>query len=154
MFALVDDDKFASLNKWKWYASKSPTGDSFYALRSTYSKLSEGGNGARGHVRMHHEILPKKKGKFIDHIDGNGLNNRAANLRYATKSQNGMNRGLTSKNTTGYKGVHFYKSRGNYTANIAVNGKLKCIGYFETAEEAHKAYKKAAKKLHGEFAKW
>lgn len=82
----------------------------------------------------------------------NALDNRRANLRLATKSQNQMNRRIQRNNTSGFKGVHLFKRTGKFRAYIMVQGKEKHLGYFATAEEAHVAYVKAAVEIHGEFA--
>lgn len=89
--------------------------------------------------------------EFIDHIDGDTLNNRRANLRIVTHSQNCMNRKVTSANTSGYKGVW---NRGNrWYAGIKIQGKRIHLGSFDTAEEAYAAYCEAAQEIHGEFAR-
>ncbi len=87
----------------------------------------------------------------IDHIDGNKSNNKIANLREATRSENLYNRGNRKDNTSGYKGVCFDKRSGKYRAYININGKQKSLGYHYTAEKASEAYKLAAKELHKEF---
>lgn len=87
--------------------------------------------------------------KNVDHIDGNGANNRWFNLREADTSQNGMNRKRSRNNKTGFKGVHYI----GYGASIVVKGKKKNLGTFKTAEMAACAYNAAAKKYFGEFAR-
>lgn len=88
---------------------------------------------------------------YIDHIDEDKSNNRWANLRAATKSQNGMNRGLQKNNSTGFKGV-YYQANG-YVAEIWVNRKKHYLGRFRTAYEAGLVAAKARVTLHGEFAR-
>lgn len=76
--------------------------------------------------------------EFIDHINGNGLNNTRKNLRVATNSQNIANSYSVSTNKTGYKGV---TKRGNkWQAMARVDGKKKYLGMFDTDIEAHRAY--------------
>lgn len=87
----------------------------------------------------------------IDHIDGDPANNRIANLRVATGNQNMWNRRKPAANTSGYKGVSFRKDLRRYQAYVAAHGKMRHIGYFDTAEEASAAYRAAAQRLHGEF---
>lgn len=87
----------------------------------------------------------------VDHINGDKLDNRSCNLRACTQLQNSRNR--ISTNLAGLKGVSFDKSRGLWQAGITVNYKRKALGRFSSPEEAHAAYCKAAKELHGEFAK-
>jgi hypothetical protein len=89
----------------------------------------------------------------IDHINGDGLDNRPENLREATKSQNLQNRGKPSQNTTGWKGVYFDKSRRLWCAEITCNNVKHYLGRFEELEMAGYAYISAALKFHGEFAR-
>lgn len=91
--------------------------------------------------------------KNIDHVDGDGLNNKWNNLRLADPRENGANRGPQANNTSGFKGVSFDKSRNLYRAVITVEGKTKHLGRFAIPEEAHAAYAIAAKKYFGEFAR-
>lgn len=87
----------------------------------------------------------------IDHINGNGLDNRWANLREASPGENSRNRNqkVTSKNM---KGTTKVKS-GKWLAQINYEGETIRIGLYETEEEAHYAYCKRAEELHGAFAK-
>jgi hypothetical protein len=87
------------------------------------------------------------------HKDGNGLNCQDGNLRVCTSSQNGMNRGKQSDNTSGYKGVTWDKSKGKWQASIKVNQKTIFLGRFNNVIEAAKAYDEGAKKYHGAFAR-
>lgn len=87
----------------------------------------------------------------VDHINGNGLDNRRCNLRICSPSENSRNRRQRSDNTSGYKGVSWDKWHEKYKASLTANGKAVRIGYFKTAEEAHEAYCAAAKIHHGDF---
>lgn len=87
----------------------------------------------------------------IDHINGDKSDNRIANLRLATRSQNMQNTGMRSSNTSGYKGVHFYKRTGQWIASIRHNGKPIHLGYFSTPEDASFAYEHKASELFGKF---
>jgi hypothetical protein len=89
----------------------------------------------------------------IDHIDGNRANDRIENLRLATRSQQQWNVATNSRNTSGVKGVSFYKRLGLWRADIQVNGKQKTLGYFKERAQAVSAYKQAAVVLHGAFAR-
>jgi len=93
------------------------------------------------------------KDKEIDHENGVTYDNRASNLRLATKSQNNANQSKNKKNKSGYKGVHFKKSRNKWCASIKINNKTIHIGYFDSPELAHIAYCKRAVELFGEFAR-
>ena len=88
---------------------------------------------------------------MIDHIDVNKSNNNVKNLRWATNQDNQANTGKQINNKSGYKGVCFDKPKNKYKSYIKINGKSKHLGYFETAEEASKAYEAKAKVIHKEF---
>jgi AP2 domain len=86
----------------------------------------------------------------VDHIDGDGLNNRRSNLRLASLNDQAHNKRLQMNNTTGFKGVFHQRKR--FFARIRINSKAIFLGTFNTALEAARAYNEAAKKYHGEFA--
>ncbi len=93
-----------------------------------------------------------KPGEEIDHKDCNPLNCLDDNLRVCNRSQNQQNCKLPINNTSRFKGVTWYKSTKKWLAQITVNNKNINLGYYDTAEEAAKAYNTAAIKYHGEFA--
>mgnify|MGYP000550119348 CR=1 FL=1 len=90
----------------------------------------------------------------IDHEDRDGTNNRFLNLREASRSQNGANRGVHRNNKVGIKGVKLMPGNLSkpYSARIQVNGRGIHLGVFPTAEQAGAAYQAAAKQYYGEFA--
>ena len=85
----------------------------------------------------------------VDHRDMNCQNNKWSNLREATRSQNRCNTPVRKDNKLGIKGVHRRGDR--YVAQIQINGKKKCLGTYDTPEEASEVYQRAAAELHGEF---
>ena len=97
-----------------------------------------------------HGILPT----HVDHKNMVRTDNSINNLRPATQSQNNMNKGIQANSTTGFKGVHFCKRALKFVARVGANGKRKHLGVFDTPEEAHQAYIKAAGELHGQFARF
>ena len=90
----------------------------------------------------------------IDHINGVKKDNRLVNLRDSNYTENQANRGKQLNNTSGYKGVYKHSKSNKWEAKIGVSGRSKYLGLFDTPEEAHEAYKKAAKNFFGEFAKY
>lgn len=93
---------------------------------------------------VHGEFLTRQ----LDHINRVRSDNRLVNLRKVTLSQNSQNQVLTRKNTSGYRGVCWDKSRNMWRADIGVNRKRKYLGHYETKEIAAKVYAKAAAALH------
>ena len=106
------------------------------------------------HTLLHKVLLWCPKGYEVDHINGDVLDNRLENLRIVTRQQNACNRGILSNNKCGYKGVIRSKNRKRFVAQIYLQGKQYHIGTYDTAEEAHEAYKKKAIELHGEYARF
>lgn len=108
-------------------------------------------------VLLHRLIMGEPAGMNVDHRDGDGLNNRrrgeAGNLRIATVSQNRHNTRLLDRNTSGFKGVTWDKSRGKWKAMICLNDKRVNLGRFDDLEAAHAAYVAASQSLHGEFGR-
>lgn len=89
----------------------------------------------------------------IDHINAVKYDNRLSNLRAASSSENGRNRGAQKNNSSGLKGVYQRKKLGKWQASIKLYGKLKHLGTFTSAESASAAYAAAAHKYHGDFAR-
>ena len=144
-YAIVDPEDFERLNKHKWYAIKQS--NTFYARRSIRVDKKY------IHIQMHREVIHPPDHLFADHINRNGLDNRKANLRHATRAQNNFNRLIRRKNSSSkYKGVTWDKYRKMWQARIGLYGKRKLVGYFKDEIQAAKAYDEAAKKYHKEFA--
>ena len=93
--------------------------------------------------------LDENSGLVVDHINGDTLDGRIANLRVCTSQQNQTNMRIGRNNRTGMKGVGLY--RGRYRARFTKDGKIVCIGTFKTALESAKAVREAAMAAHGEF---
>ncbi len=87
----------------------------------------------------------------IDHINNIKTDNRAENLRWATHGENNQNAKLSTRNTTGIKGVCFNKKNKKWRAQIMIDGKQIHIGYYKTIEEATTARRKMANSIYGEF---
>ena len=120
-------------------------GKKIYAARSVWAAQS---------TEMMHRRLMKEPKRLVDHIDGDGLNNRKLNLRKATRSQNAMNGEMHVDNKSGFKGVSYHKARGKWVAWIMREGNRKYLGLFGNPESAHAAYVEAAKEHHGKFARF
>lgn len=102
---------------------------------------------------MHRLIMGAPKGKEVDHIDGNGLNNQKSNLRICDRFQNTQNC-IPRKNTTSkYRGVSWGSRENKWKAQISAFNKSHYIGCFSLETKAAEAYNKKAMELFGEFAK-
>ncbi|MBP9778830.1 MAG: HNH endonuclease [Rickettsiaceae bacterium] len=139
---------------WKITPSnKIKKGDKAGSMNSTgYRQVGIGKNVYRyGRIiyLMFHSYLPE----CVSYIDDNPLNTRIENLRVASRSQIRTSAKTSKKPFSGYKGVDTCKTTGKYIARINKLGKYYHLGTFNTPQEAYKAYCKAAKKLHGEFAR-
>jgi hypothetical protein len=139
-FALVDDEDFEFLSQWKWCAQRGV--NTFYAIRSSRKP-----DGKRTTIKMH-QVLAKLMGfkRIADHIDENGLNNQRHNLQDLTTKQNGEKARLSKANTSGHKGVHWYKQTSKWQVQIVHNGKKKHLGYFNKLKDAIAARKDAERK--------
>jgi hypothetical protein len=110
-----------------------------------------------GKAYLQHRIIwkmikEKDPNGYIDHINGNGSDNRIENLREATCGNNKMNSTIYKNNKSGLKGAYWDKYKNKWFSQIRVNGNKIFLGRFNSIEEAHKAYCKAAMNYHGEFA--
>jgi hypothetical protein len=114
-----------------------------------YAVYSQPGTGGRVKVRLHQLIVPGCP--QVDHVNGNGLDNRRANLRPATHQQNMRNKRTQARSEAGYKGV-FSDGNGRWRARIFCNGQRFNLGSYDTPEEAALIYNAAAEKHFGEFA--
>lgn len=143
--AIIDAEDVPLVQWFNWSAL--PNKRSVYAFRSEWV------GGRKTTIRMHRVIAGPADGKEVDHIDGNGLNNRKSNLRQATASENRRNQRLSKANSSGLKGVSWNKRESVWEAYIRVDGKKKSLGSFSNVDEAHAAYCRAAERFHGEFAR-
>ena len=147
--AFVDDEDYEYFSKFKWYPIKYKTSKTFYANR--HIKFL----GKTLNFKMHREVMLLKIGdnEIVDHINGNGLDNRKENLRLSNRSLNSVNRKLLrNTNKSGYCGVSRVKGlkKNKWTAHITKNNKNIYLGLFKSKKEAARAYNEKARKLYGE----
>jgi hypothetical protein len=138
---LVDDKSFPYLSQFKWRAKYDQTTGRWYAARYEGNKV----------IYMHRQLMDAPSGMYVDHRNGNGLDNRKRNLRLATSAQNAWNRDKNKNNTTGFKGVTREKGRSKVRAQIRVHGKHIHLGWYDDPVEAALAYDKAVRRYHGPF---
>jgi hypothetical protein len=142
LVALVDDTDYErAIAAGKWYAQSGWR--TFYATRNV-----QRAGGSRTKLLLHMFLTGWS---YVDHINGDGLDNRQTNLRPATHAENARNRRMHSDNASGFKGV--FADRRRWRAGIVTNGARRDLGCWGTAEEAARAYDSAAREFHGEFAR-
>lgn len=136
LVAIVDDEDFEWLSQWRWSAK-----DGRYACRRPGT--------IRKHIRMHREIMRPAPYEEVDHINGNGLDNRRCNLRICVRAENARN--IRARGAVPYKGVC---ARGrDFQARLRVAGHRFESEMFATPEEAARAYDELARMFHGPFAR-
>lgn len=139
--AIVDAVDADRVSHYQWSAQ--PVGSTVYAQRSLKRD-----DGAWTTQRMHQLLTGYA---ITDHRNGNGLDNRRANLREATQGQNLFNQ-RRKRGASGFKGVTWWKRDSKWKAQISAAGTNHHLGYYQTKEEAARVYDAAARDLHGEFA--
>lgn len=142
--AIVDAADYKNVAaQGSWYAYCRGVSDVVYAVGSIRQP-----DGRRKRVRLHSFLTGWP---LVDHINGDGLDNRRRNLRPATTAQNIANQRLHKNNTSGFKGV---SRRGvRFRAYICPDRSTVWLGTFDTAEQAARVYDEAAVALWGEFAR-
>ena len=146
LFALIDEADAPIVAPYLWIAQRGGSNCKlFYASRVTPRP-------ERRFVLMHREVL-LTTAREVDHINGDGLDNRRANLRPATSSQNKYNRPRLSTNRSGFIGVSFASGRGRWLVTAkSPDGKMTFLGYATTAHEGAIMYDRYVLKTRGEFA--
>jgi hypothetical protein len=115
--------------------------------------------GEWGYVRLnsqplHRIIADAPRGKVVDHINGDPLDNRRANLRVCTQAQNLANGRSHRDSTSRYRGVSWKRSEGVWRAQISVGGqRSRFLGQYRDEEAAARAYDEAARAQYGEYAR-
>lgn len=143
--ALVDDEDYERVNQYKWYAYFAS--NTIYARRRPWNKIIK----KYSVQSIHRFILNAPKGMEVDHINGNGLDNRKANLRLCTRQQNCYNHRVRNTSKSGITGISWDTQTNKWRATITLNGKMINIGRFVEIEDAINARKKKAFELFSPF---
>jgi hypothetical protein len=139
LHAIIDADDYEWLSQYKWYAGKSTV--------NTYARR----HSSKGVVVMHRQIMNPPKGMVVDHINGNGLDNRRCNLRICTPAENVRNRRKVACARSRFIGV--FPRRNKWHAVVTHQRKTHFVGSFDDDVEAARARDRLALKLHGQFAR-
>lgn len=140
--AMVDDEDYEIVNKHCWVVLVTNNPPVKYA----YTKI----NGKT--VYLHRYIIGDSN-LFVDHKDGDGLNNQKYNLQLVTQSLNIHRKKILKNNKTGIVGVFYWAKRKKFTANICCNGKRIFLGCYNKLDDAAEAYNKKALELYGPNAR-
>jgi HNH endonuclease/AP2 domain len=140
--AIVDEADFEMLSVMRWRAN-----DRGYVV--TWSTRDPS---SRGYSKMHRMVMLPEPGQEIDHINGDKLDNRRANLRVCTRAENNRNRSIHRNNQSGLKGVFWHSRDRRWRAKIQVDGQRLHLGNFADKADAARAYDIAATEHFGEFA--
>lgn len=139
----VDLDDVDKCKNYRWcvnkYKSNKYDYGKYYIISSNHSLL------------LHRFIMNAEKGMVVDHIDGDTMNNRKYNLRVCLHKENSRNSKHRKNNSSGYKGVSWFKRTNKWMAHIMVDKKHKTLGYFDNIEDAVNARRIAEKKYFGEY---
>lgn len=140
--ALVDDEDYPELIRWKWHCNSDG-----YVVRTP------GGRGRRKTVFLHHQIVKAPAGARVVFKDGNPLNCRKENLLIGDAATvQHKKRRLPGKTSSKYKGVFRNRGARKWFAKIKVAGEAKYLGSYEDEEQAARAYDEAARRYFGPHA--
>jgi hypothetical protein len=139
--ALVDAEDFERINSYSWFFERG------YARRRFQR------SGVQHCMHMHREIVKAPEGFEVDHINGDTLDNRKANLRIVTHRRNMHNMAAHSDSSSKYRGVYWNKQKGKWTVQICLDGKRQHIGHFVIEADAARAYNSEAIRLFGQYAR-
>lgn len=139
--AIVDHADARHLSQWQWRLSSEG-----YAVRS------ETHQGTKRTIYLHRCVAGTPAGSVTDHINGDRLDNRRANLRTATPSQNNAN-SRDRRRSGRYRGVYWHRQANRWMSQISIAGRVHHLGLFDDPKEAARAYDVAARATYGAFAR-
>ena len=140
--AIIDDSDYPTVSQWKWLYVGSG-----YAGRFLWH------DGTKSLLYLHRFLLDAQPGQRVDHISGDRMDCRRANLRLATTRQNVQNRRCLAGTVSGMKGVCWHKNAGKWHVRISVDGTRLHLGYYTDLETSARLYDAAARQFFGAFAR-
>lgn len=139
---LIDKHDYERVSELKWFAQKDHGSNRWYVISTS-----------KPNIKLHRYLLNPKRTEVVDHINGDGLDNRRINLRIVSNSQNHMNMNKSKlPQSSIYKGVSWHIRHKRWIARIYHEGKRIHLGYFKSESDAANAYNKAASLYFGEYA--
>ena len=146
------DRKKSATSQCNWWNSRYANKEAFTSYDVYGYKIGRiRGKGYKAHRVLFALYYGRWPEGDIDHINRDKADNSIKNIREATRAENMYNTKLRKDNTSGYKGVSLDKRKNKWMARIKINGKYKFLGYFNTPEQAHEAYCRAAELYHVDF---
>jgi len=146
-FAIVEQEGYYALSRFKWTLLNCHRRQ--YAIRSVWDERER----KNRHIFMHRLVMSPPDDMYVDHINGDGLDNRRANLRVVSRLHNCWNRRKqATPSSSRFKGVTKRKGSKKWKACIRFDKRLIDLGLFEDEVEAGRAYDEAARRYYGEFA--
>lgn len=133
----TDDLEKVKMYSGTWFAGYDGSGNRYYI----HGKDRRGGENKT--ILLHRYIMDCPEGKVVDHMDRNSLNNKRGNLRIVTPGENMQNRKIQKNNTSGARGVSWYKKTGQWRVQICVEGKMKLLGLYDHFDDAVAVAKEA-----------
>ncbi len=150
-YTIVDDEDYELFRKYSWVLRTHCNIN--YASSSVKPYRNKSGNLKYRRLHLHRLIMKCPKNMIIDHINGNGLDNRRKNLRICTHADNMQNKKLYKNSTTGLRGVRYYSRYNKYVSYIQKDKVNHFLGYFSDKKEAFKCYLKKYKELNKDIKK-
>lgn len=141
--AVIDLADVGEVSGHRWAASR--------AGHTTYAKGYPAGRRGDGLVYLHRRLVAPGRSLVIDHINGDGLDNRRANLQAVTRRLNAHNQIKQPRNKSGHRGVHWDKLRGGWCAQVLDHGRRVALGRFDDLEEAARVAREARERLYENF---
>ena len=150
-YMLVDDKMFFILSHHLWRLAGAGYVSHNYKVRGV------DGTRTTKLVYAHRLIMEIEygsiKGKEVDHVNLDKLDNRLCNLRLSTRVLNNVNRKVQLNNTSGYKGVSWSSQKNKWVAKVSCRPKSVHVGFFDDPKEAHEAYSRVLTEMYGEHAR-
>lgn len=148
IYMLIDDEESERIIQRSWWAQRAP--HTTYAYTQVYDRPSK----KYKTIMLHRFIMNVTDSNIeVDHINGNGLDNRKRNLRLCPDGENSRNTKSHRNSSSQYKGVCWHKNNKKWQADIYDNGRHVYLGQYDNEIEAAHAYDRAAIQLFGEFAR-
>jgi hypothetical protein len=147
--AVIDAADADVVGQYRWHAVPDLRADR--SVRSVYAFRTLWGSGRK--TALHRLILTPPAGMVVDHISGDGLDNRKSNLRIASVAENQRNKRLRIDSKSGHKGVFWSAQKSRWIAEIYADGEKIRLGFFRNIDQAAAAYERASLEFHGEFGR-